>query len=97
MIVPVKGGNRIEFAKHCCLFAPFARSLAAGLRNPGLRHHCRRQNLPTIWVKLSAQVAEDVSTAAWEEGDLTGDGVIDDFDLDLAFAQYGIKLLNTVA
>lgn len=38
-----------------------------------------------------------LTDATWADGDLNGDSIVDDLDIDLAFAQHGIKLYNVVA
>jgi hypothetical protein len=38
-----------------------------------------------------------MTSADWEDGDLNGDSIVDELDLDLAFAQFGIELTNVVA
>jgi hypothetical protein len=37
------------------------------------------------------------TSADWEDGDLNGDSVVDELDVDLAFAQFGTWLLDMVA
>jgi hypothetical protein len=38
--------------------------------------------------------AED---ATWEDGDVDGSGVVDQLDIDMAFAQWGLEYTNWVA
>jgi hypothetical protein len=37
------------------------------------------------------------TTADWEHGDLDGNGLVDELDIDLAFAQVGLWWLDMVA
>jgi|tagenome__1003787_1003787.scaffolds.fasta_scaffold20916730_2 hypothetical protein len=62
-------------------------------------------NLNNLWLKADlnadgavnaadlAIIANNLgSNGSWADGDFNGNGVVDDGDVDLAFAQYGLEL-----
>ena len=51
--------------------------------------------MATLTFTLRTWIAMDrlnMSNPTWADGDLDGDGTIHEFDIDLMFAQYGLKL-----